>query len=130
MSKLSELRKVANSYAELRAQRVQTAVQEVVNSGQFVLSAANNQVDPDSQKDVNAFSERIIERTTEVIANPVFAFMDKCKARDMDAKKISDFVKRINVVFSLTDSTNYDDILTAVAQYMEENPQLYERIRM
>jgi len=133
MAKLADLRKKTESLrAEVlktKAERVKSAVQEVVGSEVFDLSWLDTET---KQGDLPTKTEQVVDRITNEVCksvlNPVNDFLDICKARGMTATRIKRAVGTMNSVFELTDSDEYEAQLEAVALYMESNQNLYDDI--
>lgn len=133
MSKLSELRdrsRATKSLQEQKVGRIKEAVTDVVNSSAFALSALNHLGDESSEQKIQEFASTVASHVAEVVVDPKNDFLDTCKARGMSDRKIQKAVTAINDLFNLTDSSDYEEKVEAVALYLQKNPSLYEDIAL
>lgn len=135
MAGLEDLRKKSATLREAvlknKAERVKSAVQEVVSSEAFDLSWLDAET---KQESLPTKTEQVVDKITnevcKVVLNPVNDFIDICKARGMTNTRIKKAVGTMNSIFELTDSEEYEAQLEAVANYMENNQNLYDDIPM
>lgn len=129
MSKLAELRARANNTKEVQAQRavrISNVIRDVVKDSSSELYKSS--IIPKSTVEVNQFVERMTTAVCDVVSNPVNTFLDTLQARGLSATRIVKIVSRLNEVFMLTTSEDYEQQLRAVAAYLESNPHLYDEM--
>ena len=130
MLSIKDLRRNADKsreyYEEKRQQKVDRARQaalEVVQSSAFEISCRNN---PD--KSCEEFAEAVAASVAEAVTNPQIEFLDICTKRGLKPEDVKEAVLNINRLYGVIYSDDYDTILSAVAQYIQLNPELYDKI--
>lgn len=126
LDKLRQRSKSSEEILERKLERVRGKVVEVVNSSTFVLTAAEHNTD--TEKNISAFADNVASAVANVICDAKAEFIDICTARGLKKTEIRRAANVINMTFGLTTSTEDDDILEAVAKYMQENPSMYDQI--
>lgn len=129
---LMDMRKrsqITKQIQEQRNARIKSAIDDVVNSSSFQLTAANHVGNDASEDAISKFANEVVDKVSHKATDPVLEFMDMCKARKMKESRIEKAVDIINTTFGLVpEESVYDDKLRAVAEYIQANPQLYEDI--
>ena len=124
----SSAEKSKGYYAEKRKQTVEMARQaalDVINSSAFEISCRNN-----PEKPCDEFAEAIATSVAEAVTNPQTEFLGICTARGLKAEEIRSAVLSINQMYGVVYSDDYDTIFEGVAQYMQQDPNLYDKIAL
>ena len=128
MADLSALRNRSKATRELQEQKVKRAkeaVLDVINSSSFSLTALNHS-ESEVDEELDAFANKVASRVAETVTDPKIEFMDACNARGLKPSQIRHAVTMVNSTFGLTDETDYEVQLQAVAIYMQSNPNLWD----
>lgn len=131
MALTDRFKKQANAMAERRAQlayeRAQAISKEIIQSDQFQL-ALETGID-----NMNVEVDKILKASCSAIFDPVADFMDTMRCKNIPEAYIRNCVHKfydlINPTLSPDNVPEYEEMLSEVAQYMIEHPELYNSVR-
>ncbi|MBQ2885926.1 MAG: hypothetical protein IJE43_19545 [Alphaproteobacteria bacterium] len=134
MGRLEALRgrsRVSSEVYEQKLQRAQAAVTEYINSDISALTIANhiNGNEPMSEDGLKKFTEDIVGVVTEAVLDPIAEFDDTCNARGFTATQVRNIIDAFSDIFNLAKGAEFEDKKRAVAEYLQNNPKLYDDMK-
>ena len=130
MSLLKDMREKADRAAQRRDRqlaRARESVSEAISSDTFILTALNHMGESESKEALQKLATSVTESVTRAVCDPVVEFIDICKARGKKESQIRYIVRIINEAFCIVSKdASYDEMLSAVATYLQEKPSLYD----
>lgn len=117
---------ISTRRAQLAYERSRAISQDIIKSDQFQLALDAGRMNMEAAVDI------VLKKACQTIFDPVSDFLDTLRAKGLPDPYIRQYVHRLYVYVYGTDKEKdktYEDMLSDVAVYMVEHPEMYMSIQ-